>query len=215
MRSGAAWRPRRDQRRSRLALVAGPLQHLADPNPAAAHAMSQSVRGSDTSGWVNPRICCQCGTWRAGHQARARPCSRATTTERSRPRLIPEALKDTTCPIVSEVQRVRRKSGHLEEWEGVRACQDGRAGRARRPGGGAAGRHRAGPPVGPRRGPRQGHQAGLAEGKQNALLRVLARARLVPTTEERERIATCTDLATLDRWSDNALAAGTVSEIFS
>jgi predicted transposase/invertase (TIGR01784 family) len=61
----------------------------------------------------------------------------------------------------------------------------------------------------------EGHKSGLAEGKREALIRLLARAGLVLTQEERGRIATCTDIATLDRWFDNALAAKTVADVFS
>ena len=61
----------------------------------------------------------------------------------------------------------------------------------------------------------EGAQEGLTKGKRDALLRVLARTGLVLTQEERERIATCADVATLDRWLDNALAAKTVADVFS
>jgi predicted transposase/invertase (TIGR01784 family) len=61
----------------------------------------------------------------------------------------------------------------------------------------------------------EGHQSGLAEGKRESLLRLLARAGLVLTQEDRGRIAMCTDIATLDRWFDNALAARTVADVFS
>ena len=58
-------------------------------------------------------------------------------------------------------------------------------------------------------------QEGLAEGKREALLRMLARAGLVLTQAEQGRIAACTDIATLDRWFDNALAARTVADVFA
>jgi predicted transposase/invertase (TIGR01784 family) len=65
----------------------------------------------------------------------------------------------------------------------------------------------------------EGHQSGLveglAEGKRDALLRLLARVGLVLTHEDRERIATCTDITTLDRWFDNALATKTVAGVFA
>jgi len=68
-------------------------------------------------------------------------------------------------------------------------------------------------------GAEQGHKSGLAEGlaegKRDALLRLLARAKLTLAPEERGRIASCTDIATLDRWFDNALAARTVADVFS
>jgi len=61
----------------------------------------------------------------------------------------------------------------------------------------------------------EGYKSGLAEAKRDALLRLLARARLVLTQQEQDRIATCTDLATLDRWFDNALGAKTAPAVFS
>jgi flagellar biosynthesis/type III secretory pathway protein FliH len=65
----------------------------------------------------------------------------------------------------------------------------------------------------------EGHKSGLAEGlangKRDALLRLLARAGLVLTQEDQERIATCTDIAMLDRWFDNALGAKTPAGVFS
>jgi len=61
----------------------------------------------------------------------------------------------------------------------------------------------------------EGHKSGLAEGKREALLRLLVRAGLVLTQEQQEWIATCTDIATLDRWFDNALAAKTIADVFS
>ena len=50
---------------------------------------------------------------------------------------------------------------------------------------------------------------------RDSLLRLLVRAGLRLTQAEQERIATCTDLATIDRWFDNALAAKTVADVFS
>ncbi len=60
----------------------------------------------------------------------------------------------------------------------------------------------------------EGHQSGLIEGKRAVLLRLVARAELVLTGEDQERIAACTDVATLDRWFDNALTARTISDVF-
>ena len=61
----------------------------------------------------------------------------------------------------------------------------------------------------------EGHKVGLVEGKRDALLRLLARTGLVLTQEDQERIAACIDLATLDRWFDNALGAKTTASVFS
>jgi flagellar biosynthesis/type III secretory pathway protein FliH len=61
----------------------------------------------------------------------------------------------------------------------------------------------------------EGHKSGLAEGKRDALLRLCARAGLVLRQEEQDQIAACTDIATLDRWFDNALGAKTAAAVFS
>jgi predicted transposase/invertase (TIGR01784 family) len=64
-------------------------------------------------------------------------------------------------------------------------------------------------------GLKTGLAEGLAQGKRDALLRLLARAGLVLSPDEHNRVAMCTDLATLDRWFDNALAARTIATVFS
>lgn len=71
----------------------------------------------------------------------------------------------------------------------------------------------------------QGRQQGLAKGLEEGLakgamrgraeflVRLLA-ARDIPVDEkDRWRILTCTDMATLDRWFDNALKATSLSEV--
>jgi hypothetical protein len=54
-----------------------------------------------------------------------------------------------------------------------------------------------------------------SRGGREALLHMLARAGLVLTQAEQGRIAACTEIATLDRWLDNALAAKTVADVFA
>jgi hypothetical protein len=65
----------------------------------------------------------------------------------------------------------------------------------------------------------EGHKSGLAEGilegKRDTLLRVLARAGVALTEDDRARIAACADTATLDRWMDNAFGAKTIADVFS
>ncbi|WP_083680796.1 hypothetical protein [Archangium sp. Cb G35] len=67
------------------------------------------------------------------------------------------------------------------------------------------------------RGRQEGREEGREEGLQHGLsvgiLRILT-ARGVPVDEEaRQRILTCTDMATLDRWFDRALNATTLSDV--
>jgi predicted transposase/invertase (TIGR01784 family) len=64
-------------------------------------------------------------------------------------------------------------------------------------------------------GRKSGLAEGLIEGKRDTLLRVMARRGLELTEANRARIAACADAATLDRWLDTALGAGTAAEVFS
>jgi hypothetical protein len=59
----------------------------------------------------------------------------------------------------------------------------------------------------------RGLQQGRLRGRAEALLRILA-ARGVPVSDEaQQRILTCTDMATLDRWFDLSLKATTLSDV--
>ncbi len=63
------------------------------------------------------------------------------------------------------------------------------------------------------RGREEGQQQGLTRGRAEDVLRIL-NARSVQVDEAaRQRILTCTDLATLDRWFDRALNATTLSDV--
>jgi hypothetical protein len=69
------------------------------------------------------------------------------------------------------------------------------------------------------RGLREGKLDGLREGKldglREALLRLLARAGIALTEDDRARIQACTDAATLDRWVENVLGAKTAVDVLS
>jgi hypothetical protein len=62
-------------------------------------------------------------------------------------------------------------------------------------------------------GETEGEAKGEAKGKADALLMILRRRGLAVTEEEQQQIATCTDLATLDRWLDRAFSVTSVSEL--
>ena len=68
-------------------------------------------------------------------------------------------------------------------------------------------------------GLREGKLDGLREGKldglRDALLRLLARAGITLTEDDRARIQACTDAAKLDRWVENVLGAKTAADVFS
>jgi hypothetical protein len=56
---------------------------------------------------------------------------------------------------------------------------------------------------------------GKLEGERAVLLRLVARAGITLSEEERARVDACTDLATLDRWVDNVLGAKTAADVLS
>lgn len=61
----------------------------------------------------------------------------------------------------------------------------------------------------------RGELEGKREGKREALLRLMARMGIALTEEERARIHACTDVATLDRWFDNAFGSKTAAEVLT
>lgn len=65
------------------------------------------------------------------------------------------------------------------------------------------------------RGIHEGELKGELKGKRDALLQLLARARIALTEAEVARIRACEDAALLDRWVGNVLGAKTASEVFA
>lgn len=64
-------------------------------------------------------------------------------------------------------------------------------------------------------GMREGTREGKLEAKRDDLLRLMARLGLEPTAEQRARILSCTDVATLDRWFDNAFGGKTAADVLT
>jgi hypothetical protein len=64
-----------------------------------------------------------------------------------------------------------------------------------------------------REGKLEGTREGRLEGTREALLRLMARAGIALTEDERARIEACTDAASLDRWLDNILGAKTAADV--
>ena len=60
-----------------------------------------------------------------------------------------------------------------------------------------------------------GEARGKAEGKAEAVLRLLDARDLAPSQEQRQRVTSCTDPAQLGLWFDRAITAGTVTEVFA
>ncbi|HEY0096562.1 MAG TPA: Rpn family recombination-promoting nuclease/putative transposase, partial [Archangium sp.] len=61
----------------------------------------------------------------------------------------------------------------------------------------------------------RGRAEGRAKGHAEAVLRILAARGVHVPAEARQRILTCTDLATLDRWFDQALTASTLADVLA
>ncbi len=59
----------------------------------------------------------------------------------------------------------------------------------------------------------RGKAEGKSEGKAEALLMFLRRRNLAMTGDQEQRILTCTDLVTLDRWLDRAFSVASVDEL--
>src|SRR5580700_4172285 len=66
-----------------------------------------------------------------------------------------------------------------------------------------------------RQGEHKGEIKGKIEGKRDALLRLLVRAGIIITDDERARIEACTDMATLDSWLDNVLGAKVSADVLT
>jgi hypothetical protein len=62
-------------------------------------------------------------------------------------------------------------------------------------------------------GREEGLQQGLLRGRAESILRILTARGVHIDEEARQRILTCTDMATLDRWFDRSLNATTLSEM--
>jgi len=65
----------------------------------------------------------------------------------------------------------------------------------------------------------EGRKSALAKGElkamRDALLRLLVRAGIALTDDDRARIQACEDAAVLERWFDNVLGAKTASEVLT
>ena len=66
-----------------------------------------------------------------------------------------------------------------------------------------------------RDGKLEGLRDGKLEGLREALLRLVARAGITLTDDDRARIQSCDDAPTLDRWVDNVLGAKTAAEVLA
>jgi predicted transposase/invertase (TIGR01784 family) len=115
--------------------------------------------------------------------------------------VIPPVLSEA--PFREALEVARTATFSAEEWEAYErakmAEQDARGALA----------------VARQEGLAEGHKSGLAAGKRDALLRLLARRGVALSEEERGEVSRCSDLATLDQWFEKALTARAASEVFA
>ena len=119
--------------------------------------------------------------------------------------MVPSALSEG--PFREALEVTRTATFTPEEWElyerAKMAEQDARGALA----------------VAHQEGVEEGHRSGLAEGelkgRRDALLRLLARAGISLTEDERARIQACTDVATLDQGFDNVIGAKKAADVLS
>jgi predicted transposase/invertase (TIGR01784 family) len=64
-------------------------------------------------------------------------------------------------------------------------------------------------------GVEEGVLKGELKGRPDALLRLLTRAKIALSDDDRARIQACSDIAILDRWIENVLGAKTAEDVFS
>lgn len=64
------------------------------------------------------------------------------------------------------------------------------------------------------KGLEEGEALGLARGKADAILRVLAARGVTVPEDLRQQVLSCTDTAQLDAWSDKAATATSIDEVF-
>jgi len=57
-------------------------------------------------------------------------------------------------------------------------------------------------------------QQGEVKAKSEAVLKIIDSRAIKVTAEQREQVASCTDIAQLDQWFDSALTAETAADIF-
>jgi hypothetical protein len=62
---------------------------------------------------------------------------------------------------------------------------------------------------------RIGEQTGKLEGKREVLFRLIGRASIPLSDDDRARIEACTDASVLDRWVDNVSGAKTAADVLS
>jgi len=63
-------------------------------------------------------------------------------------------------------------------------------------------------------GLQKGMQRGEVKGKSEDVLKIIDSRAINVTVEQREQVASCTDIAQLDEWFDSALTAETAADIF-
>ena len=127
--------------------------------------------------------------------------------------MVPQALSEG--PFREALEVTRKTAFTAEEWElyerAKMAEQDAR--------GALVIAHEEGKEEGHKSGLTEGKAEGLSEGeikgRREALLRLLARAKIALTDSDRARIQVCFDVGTLDRWIENVIGASSINDVLT
>jgi predicted transposase/invertase (TIGR01784 family) len=114
---------------------------------------------------------------------------------------IPEALRHPS--LVDALEGARTARFSREEWDAYIAASM------------AIQNERGALSLARREGRDEGRNEGEINARGNTLLRLLARAEIALTDDDRARIQACAETATLDRWIDNILGAKTAADVLT
>ena len=129
--------------------------------------------------------------------------------------VVPPALSES--PFREALEIARTATFSPEEWDAYErakmAEQDARGALSVAHQEGKEEGHREGKEEGHRAGKEEGHRSGLVDGKRDILLRLLERAGIELTENDRARIQACTDTVTLDQWVENVFGATSITDV--
>jgi predicted transposase/invertase (TIGR01784 family) len=131
--------------------------------------------------------------------------------------VVPPALSEG--PFREALEVTRKTAFTPEEWElyerAKMAEQDARGALVIAHEEGKEEGHKSGLAEGKAEGKAEGLSEGEIKGRREALLRLLARAKIALTDSDRARIQVCFDLGTLDRWIENVIGASSVNDVLT
>ena len=131
--------------------------------------------------------------------------------------VVPQALSEG--PFREALEVTRKTAFTAEEWElyerAKMAEQDARGALVIAHEEGKEEGHKSGLTEGKAEGKAEGLSEGEIKGRREALLRLLARAKIALTDSDRARIQVCFDAGTLDRWIENVIGASSINDVLT